>query len=93
MSYISRIKRGNVKAFSFVELIGEWAISGFAGLLTAYICIDMELSWNMTAFFTGTAGHMGGRAIYMLEAYARKRFPMLDHKVQELSEENDDDNV
>lgn len=75
VNYLSRIKQGKVETFSFVELVGEWAISGFAGLLTAYICISMDLSWHMTAFFTGISGHLGGRAIFMFESYARKNFP------------------
>lgn len=69
VNYISRLKRGETKKFSSMELIGEWTISGFAGLLTAFVCVEMQFSWYMTAFFTGVAGHFGARAIYMFEAY------------------------
>lgn len=73
VNYISRLKENQQIKFSFVELIGEWAISGFAGLLTAYVCVALEFSFPMTAFFTGVAGHMGGRAIFMFEIYFKKK--------------------
>jgi hypothetical protein len=93
VNYLSRIKQGKVEAFSFVELMGEWAVSGFAGLLTAFICTEMEMSWHMTAFFTGISGHLGGRAIYMLESYAKRHLPFLDKEVQKQRTKKDDDNV
>ena len=75
VNYLSRIKQGKVEVFSFAELVGEWAISGFAGLLTAYICIETQMSWHMTAFFTGIAGHLGGRAIFIFESYFKSKIP------------------
>ena len=32
-SYLSRLKQNQALTFSLAELAGEWAISGFAGLL------------------------------------------------------------
>jgi hypothetical protein len=83
-NYLSRVQRGQVEAFSFVELVGEWAVSGFAGVLTALICQEMALSWHMTAFFTGVAGHLGGRALYMAEMYAKRRVGILTGHRQDL---------
>lgn len=65
-SYIAKIKANKTK-FKVFELLGEWCISGFSGLLTVYICFELELSWQMTAFMAGIAGHMGGRAITIFE--------------------------
>jgi len=65
-NYISRQLRQNLP-FSVVELIGEWSISGFSGLLTAYLCTHLELTFAMTAVATGIAGHMGGRSIFIIE--------------------------
>lgn len=76
VNYLSRLKENESIKFSFVELIGEWAISGFAGLLTAYVCIEMKFSWHMTAFFTGIAGHLGGRAIFIFENYVKSKIPV-----------------
>ncbi len=65
-SYISRIRERH-EQFRTVELIGEWCISGFAGLISAYICLEFDASWQLTCFAAGMAGHMGGRAINVLE--------------------------
>ena len=75
VSYLGRVRDGKVAGFSFVELVGEWTVSGFAGLLTAFICVEMQFSWHLTAFFTGVSGHLGGRAIYMFESYVKNHFP------------------
>lgn len=72
VSYISRVKRSNV-SFSFVELVGEWTISAFAGIITALICQEMGMSLILTSAFAGISGHMGGRAIFMMEQYVCKR--------------------
>lgn len=66
VNYLSRLKRYKT-TFSFIELMGEWAISGFAGLITAYACAANDVSYPLTAALSGIAGHMGGRAIYILE--------------------------
>lgn len=71
-SYINRIRKDNVK-FSAVELIGEWAISGFAGVITALICNELGYSFYITAALAGIAGHMGGRAVHMLEQFFMRK--------------------
>lgn len=65
-SYLSRIKKHKIP-FSISELIGEWVISGFSGIITAYICL--ALKWDVFYIFAaaGIAGHAGGRAIGMME--------------------------
>lgn len=77
VSYISRVRKHR-KPFSFVELIGEWTISGFAGLITAYICKEMQFSFYLTAALTGMCGHMGGRAIFILENWAQRKLMLKD---------------
>ncbi len=74
VNYITRVRQGTVDRFSFVELIGEWAISGFSGFLAVTVCMELQVSWYMTAFFTGVAGHMGGRAIFIFEYWVKNRF-------------------
>lgn len=71
-SYISRVRKTK-KPFSLVELVGEWAISGFAGLITAYLCAEMGMSFYVTAALTGISGHMGGRAIFIIENWIQYR--------------------
>lgn len=65
-SYIARVRRTKIP-FSFVELIGEWTISGFAGVVTGYFCLSANFPPYLTMAFAGISGHMGGRAIAMLE--------------------------
>jgi hypothetical protein len=38
----------------------------------------------MTAFFTGVAGHLGGRALYMAEMYAKRRVGLLTGHRQDI---------
>lgn len=65
-SYVSRIRKDKTP-FSIFELIGEWSISGFAGLITALICAEFNYSFYITAALAGIAGHMGGRAVVLFE--------------------------
>ncbi len=73
-NYISRVRTKGLP-FSVVELIGEWSISGFAGLCTAYLCVYLEMPFPLIAVCAGISGHMGGRAIYLLEQYFVKKGP------------------
>ena len=72
VNYLSRLKTEK-SPFSIVELIGEWVISGFSGLITAFICQEMEMAFMYTAAAAGVAGHMGGRGIYLLERIIHRR--------------------
>ncbi|MFQ2114750.1 MULTISPECIES: phage holin family protein [Aeromonas] len=78
VSYLSRLKQSPALSFSLAELAGEWAISGFAGLLMAYLCTEMNMSWYMTAVATGITGHMGGRGLFMIELWIKRRLGMSD---------------
>jgi hypothetical protein len=71
-NYVSRQRRDKT-TFSIIELIGEWAISGFSGIITAYICVDLDLSFALTSAAAGIAGHMGGRAVYLIEQTILRR--------------------
>lgn len=73
VSYIGRIRKGKL-AFSFAELIGEWSISGFTGIITAYICAEMQFSFYMTAALVAISGHMGGRALSIFENWFKIKF-------------------
>lgn len=71
-NYISRIRKDKMK-FSTIELVGEWTISGFAGVVTGLICMHYGMGTNITFALVAIAGHAGGRAIFLLENfYTRK---------------------
>lgn len=80
-SYITRLKKSKAP-FSIMELVGEWAVSAFAGIITAFVCLELAFSFYATAALAGVAGHMGGRAIALLEnaveAWWRKRAGVLN---------------
>lgn len=67
-SYVTRIRKAGAP-FRLIELIGEWSISGFAGVITMMICNGFGYSFYMTAALTGIAGHLGGRAVYIFEQF------------------------
>ena len=47
----------------FVRLLGELIISGFAGVLTFYLCEYWEFDQLLTAVLVAISGHLGGGAI------------------------------
>ena len=71
-NYISRIRRENMK-FSTTELIGEWTISGFAGVVTGLICMEYGMGMHLTFAMVAISGHAGGKAIYLIEQLYAKR--------------------
>ncbi len=52
---------------SMAEIIGELAISAFAGIVTFYLCEWAGLSQLLSAAMVGISGHMGSRAIFTFE--------------------------
>lgn len=73
VSFLSKVKKGEARAFNLVELIGELVTSAFAGVLTFWLCEAAGLNGLVTAALVGISGHMGSRAIYHMETLATKR--------------------
>ena len=55
-----------------IKLIGELVISGFAGLVTFYLCEFLEVQPLLTAVLVAISGHMGGNAIDLISKRAEK---------------------
>lgn len=83
VNYISRLKRGVVTRFSFIELLGELVISGFSGVLTFWLCEAMSVDPLITAASVGIAGHAGGRTVYFLEQIMVNRLERIAKKLGE----------
>lgn len=79
VNYISKTKQKD-KEFSWAELLGEWTISGFAGMLIALIGAEMQWSVYITCFMAGMAGHMGGRALFIFELVFKSRLGVKNDK-------------
>jgi len=73
VSFLAKVKAGNARAFNFVELIGEIVTSGFAGVLTFWLCEAAGINGLVTAALVGISGHMGSRAIYKMEQWATSK--------------------
>lgn len=77
VNYISRLKKGVVKTFSFAELMGELTISAFSGVITYWICQSYEVEPLMTAVWVAISGHAGGRTVFVLEDFFNSKLDRL----------------
>lgn len=77
--------RKNKLPFSLVELFGEWAISGFAGLITAYLCAEMgtENGSGIPPVYMPGASGQGQRALgqFNQEGFVRILEPNTEYMV------------
>jgi hypothetical protein len=71
---IRKVREGVTKRFSITELLGDIMTSGFAGTITFYMCEAAGINSMLTAAMVGISGHMGARAIFLLEEWLRERF-------------------
>lgn len=62
-----KVKQGLVRWANLTELLGELVVSGFAGLMTFFLCQWADFNMLFTAVAAGIAGHMGTEAIYFIE--------------------------
>ena len=66
VSYLHRVDKYNLK-FNLFKLVMEILTSAFVGVLTFLLCDAASLSWEITAAMVGISGHMGTRALFILE--------------------------
>ena len=76
VSFARKIRAGQARPYNLMEFFGEIMTSAFVGIITFYLCEAAALDTLMTAVFVGVSGHMGTRAIYMLERFAQDRLGM-----------------
>lgn len=74
VSFSRKVKLGEARPFNMPEFIGEVLTSGFAGVLTFYLCEWAGVAQLLTAAFVGISGHMGSRALFMFEKWAEQKF-------------------
>ena len=73
VSFCRKRRRGLPRPFSWLEMLVEVATSAFAGVLTFWLCEASALNPLVTAALVGISGHMGSRAIFLLEQFAENR--------------------
>ncbi len=72
-SFAAKVRTGKARWFNFTELLGELVTSAFAGILTFYLCQNAGFNGLLTAALVGIAGHMGSRAIFVMERFFERR--------------------
>lgn len=75
VSFVRKLEKGHARAFNVAEFVGELFTSAFAGILTFWLCEHAQMSPLVTAAFVGVSGHMGSRAIFLMEDWLAKKFP------------------
>ena len=76
VSFMRKLQKGHARAFNVAEFVGEIVTSAFAGVICFWLCENAEFSPLITAAFVGVSGHMGSRAIFMMEDWLAKKFPV-----------------
>ncbi len=71
--WYGKVRRGELPGWSMFHLMGELTTSALAGLLCFWVCEWANFAPLLTAVCTGVAGHMGTRAITILEETLAKR--------------------
>lgn len=73
-SFLRKRREGAVRPFNFTELLGELVWSILAGLATYWLCRGFGIGEWETAAAIAVSGHMGTRALFLLEKWAETRF-------------------
>jgi hypothetical protein len=71
VGYLNRIDKSGV-SFSFLRFTTEIITSGFVGIIAFEICDAASLGWSLTAALVAISGHMGTRALFVIETVAVK---------------------
>lgn len=74
VNFLRKIKAGTARAFNITEFVGELMTSGFAGVLTFWLCEAADVNKLLSAVLIGISGHMGSRAIFKIEKWAEDKF-------------------
>lgn len=77
VNYYQKYKDGKISKYKIIEFIGDAGTSGFAGVLTFYLCEFARIEPVLSGFLIGLSGHMGARALFIfkrgIENWARTR--------------------
>jgi hypothetical protein len=74
VSWITKVRAGQIAGWSLMHLVGELCTSAFAGFTCYLLCDQFGVSLRLTVCFVGIAGHMGTRAIAVFEKFAERRW-------------------
>ena len=75
VNFMRKLALGQTRIFNIAELVGEIVTSGFAGVLTFWLCENAGIAPLVTAALVGISGHMGSRALFLFEDFLKSKFP------------------
>lgn len=75
--FMRKVKMGMARVFNLTEFIGEIVTSAFVGIITFWLCEGAHMNAYFTAAMIGISGHMGSRAIFLLEDWAENIYKRL----------------
>lgn len=85
-------KENKRKKISLMEIIGELFISGFAGIITFFLCEFLEVPQLLTMFLCGIAGNMGSKSLDFFGLLFMRFFEKkLDLKIDKDENDESDD--
>jgi small neutral amino acid transporter SnatA (MarC family) len=73
ISWLRRVRRGESKATSFVECIGEIVICWFVGVMTYWILTGAGLNQSLSVGTACTLAHFGTRVLFVGEKWLKER--------------------
>jgi len=73
VQYFNKIDRYDMP-FNTVKLFIEVGTSGFVGIISFELCDAAGFSWQLTAALVAISGHMGARALILIENQVIRRF-------------------
>jgi len=75
VNFMRRVRQGHTQMFNIIEFVGEIFTSAFAGVITFWLCESSGIDPLLTAALVGVSGHMGSRALFVIEKYLIRMFP------------------
>ena len=75
VSWLRKLRDGKTRVCNLTELLGEIVTSGFAGVLTFWLCEASDINGLVSAAMGGISGHMGSRVIMQIEQILNDRLP------------------
>lgn len=69
-----KVRRGHLRAWNLMALVGELATASLAGLLCFWACEWAGFAPNLTASLTGLSGYMGTRALALAEKRVAQKY-------------------
>ena len=76
VSFMRKRRLGAARPFNIAEFVGEIATSAFAGVVTFYLAESAGVSQLWGAAMVAISGHMGGHAIFLIERWMERKFPV-----------------